>query len=315
MLRGQVLDLRRIMADQSPSGAPSADAPGPAVSIDGRFERVLLATGRDLAGLQARVLLDGRGVLREGRIQGRTGPQAPFAVTVTPQERGRALNVTAEDAGALLRAFGILRSVQGGRLRVTAAYPHDGRGAPLTGRAEIDDFAVRDAPSFAKLLQAMTLYGLLDAFSGPDVGFARLVAPFTLTEDTLVLDEARAFSASLGLTAKGSIDRRRQQLRMEGTIVPAYLINTVLGNLPIIGRLFSPETSGGLFAVTAEDDPHAAGDAPVLGPALRWAHPAPLLRRMAAGAGLSVLSCVAASCRREADRDVPGLVLVLARDA
>jgi hypothetical protein len=36
---------------------------------------------------------------------------------------------------------------------------------------------------------------------------------------------------------------------------------------------------------------------------------------MAAGAGLSVLSCVAASCRREADRDVPGLVLVLARDA
>jgi hypothetical protein len=37
---------------------------------------------------------------------------------------------------------------------------------------------------------------------------------------------------------------------MEGTIVPAYLINTVLGNLPVIGRLFSPETSGGLFAVT-----------------------------------------------------------------
>lgn len=250
MLRGQVLDLRRIMADQSPSGAPSADAPGPAVSIDGRFERVLLAPGRELAGLEARVLLDGRGVLREGRIQGRTGPQAPFAVTVTPQERGRALNVTAEDAGALLRAFGILRSVQGGRLRVTAAYPYDGRGAPLTGQAEIDDFAVRDAPSFAKLLQAMTVYGLLDAFSGPDVGFARLVAPFTLTEDTLVLEEARAFSASLGLTAKGSIDRRRQQLRMEGTIVPAYLINTVLGNLPVIGRLFSPETSGGLFAVT-----------------------------------------------------------------
>ncbi len=250
MLRGQVLDLRRIMADQSPPAAPSGDAPGAAVSIDGRFERVLLAPGRELAALEARVLLDGRGVLREGRVGGRTGPQAPFALVVTPQERGRALSVTAEDAGALLRAFGILRSVHGGRLRVTAAYPHDGRGAPLAGRAEIDDFAVRDAPSFAKLLQALTVYGLLDALSGPDVGFARLVAPFTLTPETLVLEEARAFSASLGLTAKGSIDRRRQHLRMEGTIVPAYLINTVLGNLPIIGRLFSPETSGGLFAAT-----------------------------------------------------------------
>jgi hypothetical protein len=263
MLRGQVLDLRRIMADQSPAGPPAADAPGPAVSIDGRFERVLLAPGRDVAGLEARVLLDGRGVLREGRIQGRTGPQAPFALVVTPQERGRALSVTAEDAGALLRAFGILRSVQGGRLRVTAAYPHDGRGAPLSGQAEIDDFAVADAPSIAKLLQAMTVYGLLDALSGPEVGFARLIAPFTLTPETLVLAEARAFSASLGLTAKGSIDRRRQHLQMEGTIVPAYLINTVLGNLPIIGRLFSPETSGGLFAATWKlqgplDDPQVS---------------------------------------------------------
>ena len=248
MLRGQLLDLRRIMADQSPAAPASDNAPGPAVSIDGRFERVLLAPGRELAALEARVLLDGRGVLREGRVSGRTGPEAPFALTVTPQAQGRALAVTAEDAGALLRAFGILRSVQGGRLRVTAAYAHDGRGAPLSGRAEIDDFAVRDAPSVAKLLQAMTVYGLLDAFSGPDVGFARLVAPFTLTPETLVLEEARAFSASLGLTAKGSIDRQRQHLRMEGTIVPAYLLNTLLGNLPIIGRLFSPETSGGLFA-------------------------------------------------------------------
>jgi hypothetical protein len=250
MLRGQMLDLRRVMADQSPAAPASDNAPGPAVSIDGRFERVLLAPGRELAALEARVLLDGRGVLREGRVHGRTGPQAPFALTVTPQAQGRALAVTADDAGALLRAFGILRSVQGGRLRVAAAYPHDGRGAPLSGRAEIEDFAVRDAPSVAKLLQAMTVYGLLDAFSGPDVGFARLVAPFTLTPETLVLEEARAFSASLGLTAKGSIDRQRQHLRMEGTIVPAYLINTLLGNLPIIGRLFSPETSGGLFAAT-----------------------------------------------------------------
>jgi hypothetical protein len=37
----------------------------------------------------------------------------------------------------------------------------------------------------------------------------------------------------------------------------------------------------GLFALTAEDAPDAAGDAPVLGSALRWAHPAPLLRRAA----------------------------------
>ena len=37
---------------------------------------------------------------------------------------------------------------------------------------------------------------------------------------------------------------------MEGTIVPAYVFNSLLGRIPILGRLFSPEQGGGLFAAT-----------------------------------------------------------------
>ena len=261
-LRGQALDLRRAMAGDTPSAPPGPD-PGPAVAIDARFERVLLGPERALQGMEARVLLDGRGVLRDGRIAARTGPQQGFEATITPQERGRALRVTAEDAGALLRAFGVLRTLDGGQLNVTAAYAHNGPGAPLRGTAEMDNFVVQNAPAIAKLLQAMTLYGMVEALSGPGLGFGRMIAPFTLTPDALVLEEARAFSASLGLTAKGTLDRRRQTLAMEGTIVPAYLFNTLLGNIPLLGRLFSPETGGGLFAATFRmqgplDDPQVS---------------------------------------------------------
>ena len=146
---------------------------------------------------------------------------------------------------------------------MTARFAHNARGAPLSGTAEMSDFAVRNAPAFGKLLQAMTLYGLFEAMSGQGLGFARLVAPFTLTPETLVLEEARAYSASLGLTAKGSIDRRRRRVAMEGTIVPAYIFNSLLGNIPLFGRIFSPETGGGLFAATfrlngALDDPQVS---------------------------------------------------------
>lgn len=261
-LRGQALDLRRAMAADASPAAPGPDQ-GPAVAIDARFERVLLGRERALQGMEARVLLDGRGVLRDGRIGGRTGPQQGFEATITPAERGRALRVTADDAGALLRAFGVLRSLEGGQLTVTAAYAHNGPGAPLRGTAEMDNFVVQNAPAVAKLLQAMTLYGMVEALSGPGLGFGRMVAPFTLTPDALVLEEARTFSASLGLTAKGTLDRRRQTLAMEGTIVPAYLFNTLLGNIPLLGRLFSPETGGGLFAATFRmqgplDDPQVS---------------------------------------------------------
>jgi hypothetical protein len=114
----------------------------------------------------------------------------------------------------------------------------------------MQDFAVRNAPAFGKLLQAMTLFGLFDALSGPGLNFAQMVAPFTLTPEALRLEEARAFSASLGLTARGTLDRRRKRLAMEGTIVPAYIFNSLLGNIPILGRIFSPERGGGVFAAT-----------------------------------------------------------------
>lgn len=248
-LRGQVLDLRRTMADETPAGPPPAE-PGPALALNGRFERVLLGPDREVAALEAQVRVDGHGVLREGRIGGRAGRAGGFQVTITPAGTGRAVNASAEDAGALLRALGVLREIEGGRLSVNARYAHNGRGAPLSGTAELDEFAVRNAPAFAKLLQAMTLYGLVEALSGPGLSFLRMVAPFTLTPETLTLEEARAFSASLGLTAKGTLDRRRSRLAMEGTIVPAYFFNSLLGNIPILGRLFSPETGGGVFAAT-----------------------------------------------------------------
>jgi hypothetical protein len=37
---------------------------------------------------------------------------------------------------------------------------------------------------------------------------------------------------------------------MQGTIVPAYFFNALLGNIPLVGKLFSPERGGGLFAAS-----------------------------------------------------------------
>lgn len=266
-LRGAVLDMRRAMAEETPpSAAPAAAPAGPSFAIEGRFDRVLLGPQRELAAVEARLTVDGRGVVRDGRLAGRAGPRGPFEALIAPHGQGRpgrALTLTAEDAGALLGAFGILEHLAGGRLRVSGSYAHDAPGAPLRGQAEMDEFSVRNAPGFAKLLQAMTLFGLVEALSGPGLVFARMVAPFTLTPDTLTLEEARAFSASLGITAKGTLDRRRRRLAMEGTIVPAYMINSLLGNIPLFGRIFSPETGGGVFAATfrlqgAMDDPQVS---------------------------------------------------------
>ncbi len=264
-LRGPLLDLRPMFGTTGhvaggaagPGRAePVAEPEGasPPLALDLRFERVTMGVGRDLANVAARARSDAQGLLREARVTGATGPNAGFEATLQPRGEQRVLRLQAADGGALLRALDLVQPVQGGRLAVNAVYEELRPGAPLVGTAELDGFVVRDAPSVGKILQGMTLYGLVDVLSGPGLNFARAVVPFRLTPEALELTDARAFSASLGLTMKGRVLRERpgqpSVLELEGTIVPAYVFNALLGNIPLLGRIFSPEPGGGVFAAT-----------------------------------------------------------------
>jgi hypothetical protein len=230
-----------------PEANPEEVAPAQLVA---RFEKVLLPHQRDISAFEAQLLVNRFGAMQQARITARLPERGSFTVSITPDGQRRAMSVTSDNGGALLRAFDVLQSIQGGKLTVTAHYDHSRSGATLSGDAVLEDFAVRDAPGLGKALQAMTLYGLVDALSGPGLNFTRATIPFSLSPDALVLRDARGFSSSLGLTSKGRIDRRRETIDMEGTIVPAYIFNTLLGRIPVLGRLFSPEEGGGLFAVS-----------------------------------------------------------------
>ena len=101
-----------------------------------------------------------------------------------------------------------------------------------------------------RLLRDLTLYGFLDRAPSPDMSVTRVVIPFDWRAGVLAATEARAWQPALGLTAKGSIDTNRDRLDITGTIVPVYALNTLPGRIPLLGRLFSPERGGGLFAAT-----------------------------------------------------------------
>ena len=230
--------------------ADEPDRPGPPWRVDARFDRVVLGDeGRVLTGVVGNVESDG-GVIRRGKLSGATGAGAAFQLEIAPGAGGRTLTGSAADAGRLLHAVGLVDNMNGGRLTLQGRYDDRAPGHPLQGTAEIADFRMRNAPGLAKLLQAMTLYGLVEVLQGPGLGFNRLIAPFRLSRDVLELADARAFSASLGMTAKGRIDLARNSIAVEGTIVPAYFFNTLLGEIPLVGRLFSPERGGGVFAAT-----------------------------------------------------------------
>jgi hypothetical protein len=252
-VEGSIIDLSALLSRHDRTAQPREpdDAPaGPAWNADLRFDRAIMAGGASMNTLLAHLENDGK-LTRRLHVEGLTGPDAHFRLDIVPDAAGvRKMSASAENAGDLLRALDLAHTMQGGTLTVSAAYADAEPHRPLSGTAEIDEFRVRGAPALGMLLQAMTLYGLVEVLQGPGLGFRHMVAPFSLAGDVLELRDARAFSPSLGLTVKGRIDIAQERMDLAGTIVPAYFFNSLLGNLPLVGKLFSPEEGGGLFAAS-----------------------------------------------------------------
>ncbi len=227
---------------RTPPGAP----PGPPYVLDAKLDRVVFGDGRLLSGVVLHAENDGR-INRALHVAGRAGAGA-FAIDVVPVLGGRSLAGTAADAGALLHALDLIGDMKGGEMTLSGRYDDSRADHRLSGSAVITEFRMTRTPGLAALLQAMTFYGLVEMVRGPGLGFARLEAPFSLAGDTLELNDVRAFNSSLGMTARGRVDMASGQCDIVGTIVPAYFFNSLLGNIPLIGRLFSVERGGGLFA-------------------------------------------------------------------
>jgi hypothetical protein len=266
-LQGEVLDLsgwfRSVDKREAEAPAPARDdTPGPAWSARVGFDRVLLSPKRDLTAVRLSADDDGRHITR-AELSAAT-PTA-LQASIVPEAGGRRLRVNAADAGVALTALGIADNIAGGRFAVDGRYDDARAGSPLSGTATLSAFRVTDAPLAARLLKAATLYGVVDLLRGPGVGFGRAVVPFRWQDRVLQLKSARATSPSLGLTAQGSVDFPRRRLDLRGTVVPAWLFNQLPGRLPLVGRLFSPEKGGGVFAATYTirgpiDDPAVAVD-------------------------------------------------------
>ncbi len=175
----------------------------------------------------------------------------PLSLKVGPDEKGlRRLRMTSNDAGTIFRALDFTRSIRGGKLNVSGLYDDGVEGSPLRGTLTIDDFRVVDAPVLANILTVGSLTGIGDTLSGKGILFDDLEMPFAMTKNRIHLKDGRMSGPAIGLTMDGQIDRVTDGIDMEGTLVPAYTINSFLGKVPLLGPLIVGREGEGIFAIT-----------------------------------------------------------------
>ncbi len=245
VLQGSRIDLEPKLTEAG------ADKPNPATTpvwdVEAHFERALLAHDETASNFLMRASGAGERIRTIDAVGSNEG-DAAFSIKIAPQGDKRKLAVRAANAGRFLRGMDIIRTMSSGRLTVDGTFDSAAGFSPLTAKASMADVVVKNSPILGKLLQAITLYGLVDALSGPGMLFPSINVPFRYDGKNLDIGDALATNPSLGLTASGRIGLSAANTALTGTIVPAYFFNSIPGQLPFIGKLFSPEKGGGLFA-------------------------------------------------------------------
>jgi len=184
-------------------------------------------------------------------LRGALHSGANFKLDIVPgQDGNRVLNVRSADAGEMFRLLGYYENMRGGELNISGIYDDAAPDRPLRGQVSVEDYRVVDAPVLTHVLSIMALTGIIDALGGEEgLAFSDLEVPFIRRQGAITLTDARATGASLGFTASGTVYTHADVIDMEGTVVPAYALNSALGHIPLFGELLTGgEEGGGIFA-------------------------------------------------------------------
>ena len=250
--RARELDLRPYFKhnDDSTDLPENREPKTPSTKLTGKIERVLIDDHIHLSNLRGNARYDGVKI-HVADIEIFTENSDKIELRITDHDKGgRVLLLASENAGSVLRALDLTDDVVGGTLHLQGTFIDDEHHNPLAGDLTISDFHVINAPPLAKLLTIATLTGALELLSGQGLPFDRMHAPFRYQNGKLSLNKARATGLSLGLTINGEINIDNDTIDLSGTIIPAYVLNSIVGHLPIIGDILTGGDGEGMFAAT-----------------------------------------------------------------
>lgn len=259
---GASYDVRGLLGDEAAFEFPPEPAarsggaqapprkPAPPMTVELKVDRLLFGDDRGVADAEGRMRRDGGEWVAIG-LRGQTPPKGDLAIRLDRNTAGvGALTLDASDAGAALRALDVTDRVRGGVLRVRGSTSGAGPQAVIEGGVVMDDYTVVDAPGLARILNAMSVTGLAELLSGQGISFGNLTGSFHKQGDKLRLWDMRTAGGALGLTLEGDINLAKDTARLNGTIVPIYGVNRILGQIPLLGDLLSGGPGQGLFAAT-----------------------------------------------------------------
>lgn len=156
----------------------------------------------------------------------------------------RKLSITSGDAGDLFKALDITDRMFGGKMQVSGTYDDAQNPAPLNARLIVNDFTLKNSELLGRIFSIGSLTGLANALTGSGIAFDKLSSDIISKQGVFTLKDGRARGTAMGFTVKGKVDTTTSSLNLKGVLVPAFIVNSLVANIPIIGELAGGEGEG-----------------------------------------------------------------------
>jgi len=246
-LHGPTLDLTHWLNDTSNDSLSRHSATDPPLLVDARLGRLILGPRRQVRDLSAQLFREGDN-WQNARINARFVNGHELSLRFGSEAGKPGLSFLADDLGSTLSLLNVTDNIVGGRVAVTGQVSDAAGKRVLRGHVDGDDYNLIRAPGLAKVLSLTSLNAIGSMLAGSGIPFSTLRGDFAYSENHLVLEDLLAYGGAIGVTANGVLELGPHRLDLQGTIVPAYTLNSIIGNIPVLGSLLLGGEGQGLFA-------------------------------------------------------------------
>jgi len=245
-LHGPKLDLTHWL-NSSDDSLSQHSAKDPPLLIDARLGHLILGPDRQVRDLSAHLSREGDN-WQAARIDARFVNGHEFSLQFGGEPEKRDLSFSSDDLGSTLSLLNVTNNIVGGRIAVTGHVSDAAGKRVLRGHVTGDNYNLIHAPGLAKVLSLTSLNAIGSLLAGSGIPFSTVRGDFAYSEDHLIIENFLAYGGAIGVTANGVLELGPHRLDLQGTIVPAYTLNSMIGDIPVFGSLLLGGEGQGLFA-------------------------------------------------------------------
>lgn len=172
-----------------------------------------------------------------------------FQLALDYDRDGRHLRIESDNAGRTALGTNIFRNAQGGRLTLTADMNVFEQPLEAQGVLRVENFQMVKSTALIQALAEEEKSGLDQMIREQGVTFREMEMPFRLSNRIFDLSDGRASGPSFGFTMEGQVDQTFERMNLNGVVVPAYTLNTLIGKIPLIGPLITGGQGQGLISI------------------------------------------------------------------